>query len=407
MSVSLFVARRFLLSRRNRGFISFIAFFAVLGVMLGVASLIVTLSILRGFESTIKESVVGFTSHMQIFGFQSQSLQNPESSMRKVSERFPGVRAMAPYVSREGMVRSDSGIDGVLIKGIDPGNDVSSVRKHIVDGTYDLDVKVSGTPTVILGKRLAERLQTRTGDEILLFALGGSSLNLSQARIMRFKVAGIYETGMEEYDASYVYIHLRSAQILFQYGAAVSGFDVLVNNVAELPELVQEIPAALGYPHYGRTMFQMYRNLFSWIDLQKKQVPIILGLIILVATVNVIGTLLMMVLEKAKEIAVLRTLGATRSTVSRIFLLQGILIGFLGTTLGTILGYGLCWLESTYRLISLPSGIYYMSHVPIEQHWSDVAMVCGSAMLLCFLCSLIPSRIAGKRDPVELLRFAI
>lgn len=406
MSVSLFVARRFLLSRRNRGFISFITFFAVIGVMLGVAALIVTLSILRGFETTIKESVVGFTSHMQIFGFQSQSLQNPESSMRRVTERFPAVLAMAPYVSREGMIRSDDGIDGVLIKGIDPQNDVSSVRHHMVEGEYDLGGE-SGPPPVILGKRLAERLRTGTGNEVLLFALGGSSLNLSQARIMRFRVSGIYETGMEEYDASYVYIHLRSAQRLFQYGSAVSGFDVLVNDLGKLPELVQEIPAALGYPHYGRTMFQMYRNLFSWIDLQKKQVPIILALIILVATVNVIGTLLMMVLEKAKEIAVLRTLGATRSTVSRIFLFQGILIGVLGTTLGTVLGFGLCWVESTYRLISLPSGIYYMSHVPIEQHWSDVAIVCGSALLLCYLCSLIPSRLAGKRDPVELLRFAI
>lgn len=406
MSVSLFVARRFLLSRRNRGFISFITFFAVVGVTLGVASLIITLSILRGFETTIKESVVGFTSHMQIFGFQSQSLQNPESSMRKVKQRFPSVRAMAPYVSREGMIRSEAGIDGVLIKGIDPENDVSSLRQHMVEGEYDLE-SGNGSPTVILGKRLAERLGTQTGEEVLLFALGGSSLNLSQARIMRFEVSGIYETGMEEYDASYVYIHLRSAQSLFQYGSAVSGYDVLVRDLATLPDLVQEIPAVLGYPHYGRTMFQMYRNLFSWIDLQKKQVPIILALIILVATVNVIGTLLMMVLEKAKEIAVLRALGASRSTVSRIFLFQGILIGILGTTFGMILGYGLCWVESTYRLISLPSGIYYMSHVPIEQHWSDAAFVCGSAMALCYLCSLIPSRLAGKRDPVELLRFAI
>lgn len=407
MNVSLFVARRFLLSRRNRGFISFITFFAVLGVTLGVASLIVTLSILRGFETTIKDSVVGFTSHMQIFGFQSQALQNPETSMEKVFDKFHAVKAMAPYVAREGMIRSDAGIDGVLIKGIDPHNDVSSVKKHVVDGGYDLAVRESGIQSVAIGKRLAERLRVGVGDEVLLFALGGSSLNLSQGRIMRFSVTGIYETGMEEYDASYVYINLKSAQFLFQYGSAVSGFDVLVHDLGALPELVQNIPAALGYPHYGRTMFQMYRNLFSWIDLQKKQVPIILALIILVATVNVVGTLLMMVLEKAKEIAVLRALGAKRSTVSRIFLAQGILIGFLGTALGTILGYGLCWIESTYRLISLPSGIYYMSHVPIEPHWSDAAVVCGSAMLLCYLCSLIPSHLAGKRDPVELLRFAI
>ncbi|MBI2618815.1 MAG: ABC transporter permease [Ignavibacteriales bacterium] len=406
MEVSFFVARRFLRSRRNSGFISFITFFAVVGVALGVAALIITLSILQGFERTIKENVVSFTAHMQIYGFQSQALHDPASAIRKVQERFPQVDVMAPYVSREAMIRSQDAIDGVLIKGIDPTNDISAARQRLVDGSYDLEVREDGVQTVLLGKRLAERLNVKIGDRVLVFALGGYSLTLSQARVMQFVVTGFYETGMEEYDASYVYVHIGNAQKLFQFGKSISGFDVLVKDLSSLGTLVQEIPADLGYPYYARTMFQMYRNLFSWIELQKSQIPIILGLIIIVATVNVIGTLLMMVMEKIKDIGVLQTLGASRSTVSRIFLIQGMFIGVVGTMAGNVLAFVLCWIEMEYRVISLPSGIYYMTHVPIVLSWFNFALVSASALVLCYFCSFLPSRLAGHQDPVALLRFA-
>jgi len=406
MQVSLFVAGRFLLSRRNRGFISFITFFSIVGVTVGVAALIITLSILRGFERTIKENVIGFTAHIQIYGFQSQALQNPDYAMEKVAAEFPTVTSMAPYVTREGMIQSEEGIDGVLIKGIDPENDLSAAKNHMVQGAYELGLRHEGVQPIVLGKRLAERLGVGVGDPVLVFGLGGYSLTLSQTRIMRFEVTGIYETGMEEYDASYVYVHIRSAQRMFQYGNAVSGFDLLVDDLSKVNDLAQEIPETLGYPYYGQTMYQMYRNLFSWIELQKSQIPIILALIIIVATVNIIGTLLMMVMEKTRDIGVLRTLGGTRSMINRVFLLQGVFIGFMGMAAGVTLAYILCWLEMTYRLISLPAGVYYMTHVPIELHWSDFAVVGVAALLLSFLCSIVPSRFAARRDPVTLLRFA-
>lgn len=406
MNLSSFIAGRFLRSRRNRGFISFITFFAVIGIMVGVAALIITLSILRGFEKTIKENVVGFTAHLQIYGFQNQALQNPESSIRKVTAQFPDVRSISPYVSREAMIRSDSAIDGILLKGIEPSGASSPGQRYLVEGAYALDRMIEGEEPAVIGKRLAERLGVKVGDRVLVFALGGYSLTLSQTRVMRFRVGGIYETGMEEYDASYVYVHLRSAQRLFQYGNAVTGFDVLVADLDRVTDLSREIPEVLGYPHYGRTMFQLYRNLFSWIELQKSQIPILLGLIVAVAMVNVIGALLMMVMEKTKEIGVLRTLGATRRSVNAVFLLQGMFIGLVGTFLGNALAYGLCRIEQVHRLISLPAGVYYMTHVPIELHWSDFAVVSGLTLVLCYLCSLLPSRFAAKSDPVTLLRFA-
>ncbi len=405
MQFSLFVARRYLHSRHHRGFISFITGIAIIGVALGVATLIITLSILQGFERTIKETVVSFTAHMQLFGFSNLPLQNPDFAVQRIRDRFPDVKEIAPYVSREAMIRSSIDIDGIMLKGIDPENDISAAKYRLTEGHYDLDARAGNIQPIILGKRLAEKLETGVGDTVLVFALGGLTISMAETRVMRFEVVGCFDTGMAEYDASYAYVPLESTQRLFQFGRAISGFDILVHDLSRLDALSEEIPADLGYPYYARTMYQMYRNLFAWVDLQKKPVPLILGLIIVVATVNIIGTLLMMVMEKSMDIGVLRTLGASRKTVKRVFLLQGMIIGVVGTLIGNALGYALVAIEMEYRLISLPSAIYYMASVPIELSLTNFVLVSLVALLLCFLSSVIPARIASGLDPVRLLKF--
>jgi len=219
-------------------------------------------------------------------------------------------------------------------------------------------------------------------------------------------VTGIYETGMAEYDMSYAYVHIRNAQRLFQMGTAVSGIDLLVRDTGELPKLVEEIPADLGYPYYARSMHQMYRNLFAWIELQKQPIPLIIALIVIVAAVNVLGTLIMMVMEKTKDIGVLKTLGADGPTIQKVFLSQGILIGALGTALGNVLGFTLAWLELNYQLISLPSTVYFMSHVPIRFEVLDFVQVSAAAFGLSVIASYLPARLATQLDPVRLLRFS-
>jgi lipoprotein-releasing system permease protein len=405
MPVSLFIALRYLRSRRHRGFISFITLIAVIGVALGVAALIITLSVLNGFERTIKDNVVSFTAHMQLIGFENQVLPNPNQTIQFVKSKYPEVLEIAPYVSREGMIRSAASTDGVLIKGVDPSNDISAAKRRLVEGTYGLESREKGVERIIIGRRLAEMLEVKVGDRVLLLSLGGSSLSLSQTRVMQFEVAGLYETGMADYDESYVYINIRDAQRLFGVGPMVSGFDILVSDLGQLDTLATQIPEDLGYPYYARTTFQMNRNLFTWIELQKKPIPIIIGLIIVVATVNIIGTLLMMVMEKSKEIGILRTIGTNRRKLTQVFLFKGMLIGLVGTLLGNILAFVLCWVELTYKLISLPPGIYYMTHVPIDLNVMSFIIVSILTLLMCFLSSLIPSRLAAKRDPITMIRF--
>ncbi len=404
--VSLFIAYRHLRSGHNKGFISFITSIAIIGVMLGVASLIITLSILDGFEKTIKENVISFTADMQLFAFSNQVVPDPDKTIKHVLETYPEVTAIAPYVTREAMIRCDKNIEGVVVKGVDPSNDISAAKTKTIEGKYDLEERQSGIQTCMIGKRLAVELGAHIGSRVLLYGLGGATISLSQARIMQMEVVGIYETGMAEFDGTYVYVNLRNAQRLFQIGNNVSGFDILVSDLSKLETLAHDIPADLGYPYYAQSMYKMHRNLFTWIELQKKPTPIILGLITIVATVNIIGTLLMMVMEKSSAIGILRTLGLGRKQVVRIFLMQGLLIGVVGTVLGNIVAFGLCWLELKYHFFPLPSGIYFMTHVPIQLSVFNFLIVSGSALFMCFVSSVLPARLASRLDPIRTLRFS-
>lgn len=404
--VSDFIAVRHLLSRHNSGFVSFITIIAIIGVTLGVASLNITLAILGGFEKTIKENVVSFTAHMQLFAFENDLLREHDITMQKVIARFPEVVEIAPYLSREGMMRSNYDIDGILIKGVDPDNDISAGKKRLIYGKYDLEERDYGLQRVIIGKRLAEKLNANLNDRVFIYALGGTSLSLSQTKIMQFEISGIYETGMADYDGSVVYINLRNAQRLFQVGKTVSGFDILVNNLKYLDTLSIQIPEYLGYPYYARTMFQQYRNLFAWIDMQKMPILIILTLIIIVATVNIIGTLLMMILGKSNDIGTLMALGMKRITIVKIFLKQGMLIGIVGTIFGNLIAFLLCWAELSYRFFPLPSGIYFMTHVPIDLSLFNFFIVSIASLLMSFAASYLPSKVAAKMDPITLLRFS-
>lgn len=406
MNVSDFIAVRHLTSRHNRGFTSFITSIAIIGVALGVASLDITLAILGGFEKTIKQNVVSFTAHMQLFAFQNELLPDPGWTIQKVTSRFPEILEMAPYLSREGMIKSKANIDGILVKGVDPTNDISAAKKRLVEGTYDLAEREKGAQCIVIGKRLGEKLNVEVGDRVLVYVLGGRSLSLSQTRIMQFEIRGIYETGMADYDGSVVYVNLQAAQRLFQVGKTVSGFDILVVNTDSLTSLAQQIPEYLGYPYYARTMYQQYRNLFAWVNLQKIPVLIILALIIVVATVNIVGTLLMMVLEKSREIGALRAMGMKRSELIHIFLKQGMLIGIVGTLLGDGFALFLCWMELRYRFFPLPSGIYFMTHVPIDLSIVNFILVSLIAFGMSVVASWLPSRLAALLDPIRLIRFA-
>jgi len=405
MSYVLFVVRRHVRSRRRGGFLSFISLFSILGVAIGTAALIIALSILGGFEREIKTKVIQFTSHVQVTGFESEPLRSYQAAITELRDSISSITEITPFVSREAMIKSRESIEGVRVKGIPPDSPWSFLRRYLVGGTLELASEDEGIHSLVVGTRLARKLAVSLGDTVLIFGISDETGAPLTPRILRFRVIGMYETGMSEYDDIDVYTSMQAAQQLFSLDNAATGIDIMLQDVSQAPVVAARIQTLLGWPYYARTVFQLYRNLFAWIELQKKLVPIVLAIIMIVATVNIIGTLLMIVLEKRPEIGILRAIGSTRGGISQIFLAEGFALGLIGTLLGNVIGYVTCWFELRYHFFSLPSQIYFMSSVPILLRWENFVLVSALALALSLLTSVFPSRLAARVEPVKAIRF--
>ncbi len=411
MSYSYFVAKRLFKSHTHDRFVSFLTFFATAGLAIGTMALLITVSILNGFEKKITDNVSNFTSNIEIQGFERVPLPDYGSVLRKILFQ-PNVKSASPFVSHEAMIRVATvhgtpavSTDGILLKGISPAYDNSSLRNEIISGRYELSNSGSMSP-LILGSKLARRLNVRVGDTVFVFGVEGLPSPLNPPRVLPFIMTGLYETGMSDYDDIYGYTNLGAASTLFDFPTnSVSGFDVMVKDLSRVNFTSDLLRKVLGYPYYPRTMYQMYRNLFAWIELQKKPIPIVIALIIIVAAFNVIGTLLMIVLEKINAVGVLKTLGATRRSIARIFLTQGAFIGAIGTLAGAALAYLLLELQAKYGIIHIPGDVYFMNTIPVLIHYQDFILICGIGFTLSLLASYLPARAASGYDPLETVRF--
>jgi lipoprotein-releasing system permease protein len=308
-------------------------------------------------------------------------------------------------VAKEGMASFGSDVEGVLVKGVDPVGDITATRRYLVEGTYTVRQEKGQIAPCVVGRKRLTKLHAECGDTIVVFGLTGSYAEIRHPKVLPFVIRGVYESGMSEYDDVYLFTDMSAAQNLFQLGPVATGFDVLLYDISTAPSVAEKIENLMGYPYYPKTLFQLYRNLFTWIELQKRPVPIILGLIILVATVNIIGTLLMVVMEKTNQIGILKSMGASQPDIRKIFLYEGLFIGIAGTFLGNVLGFTLCWIQLSFRVLSLDSSIYFMARVPILFHWENYAVVSLITILLSLLAALIPSAVAARLDPIRSIRF--
>lgn len=402
MSFRYFITRRYLTYTRKSGFLSFITSFSIVGISLGTAALIIALSILAGFEKEIKEKVFSFMTHIQIEGYQNQPLKNYKNTIELVQKNVNGIKKIAPYVSKEAMIRAGDYVDGVFLKGIDVNLDATAIRKYMKEGKY-----LSEDPNkaeIVIGKKLAYKLNVNIGDKVIIFGLPYEQKNY-QPKFTVLQVTGIFESGMAEYDDIYAITNLYQAQKLFNLEDAVTGYDVIVDSVQNINLIAKNLQNILDYPHFVRTAPQLYHNLFAWVELQKKPAPIFLGLIIIVAVVNIIGTLLMIVIEKMHDIGVLKSLGASSRDIKAIFVAQGLTIAIIGTILGNLIAFILCEAQIRFQFFSLPSDIYFMSTVPILLKYENFILVSLLVVILAFISSLIPSRAAAKLDTVNILRF--
>lgn len=403
---SLFIALRYLRSKKKHRGISFNTFISTGGVALGVMALLVVLSVMSGFHEDLRRKILGVNAHLLVLNYRG-SISNHREVMDKLSGHKL-VKHTSPFVLGQVMISRGERAHGVYMRGIDPSYETTTttIKEHIKSGSLDALEKRDDIPGVIIGNELASMLGVYRGDEVNIISPGGEIGPMGLIpKVRRFRVVGVFEVGMFEYDANLVLTSLSSAQDFFGMGENVTGIEVTVSDIYRASELRREIPRLIGQTFYGKDWMQMNRNLFSALKLEKFTMFVILTLIILVASFNIVSTLIMNVIEKEREIAILMTMGATRRGIMRIFMFQGLMIGIVGTVIGVIGGYLIGYLLNTYEIVKLPADVYYLSHLPVKMKLSDFIVVSLSAISISFLATLYPAYQAAKLDPVEPLRY--
>jgi len=409
MSFEIFVGTRYLRAKQKETFISLITILSIAGVTVGVMALIVVIAVMAGFESDLKSRILGIESHLVIMRHGGH-MTDYQETLKNVGSH-EGVIAATPFIYTQTMLRSASGVSGAVLRGIDPDSvkDVINVFKDVVppqkhdkiEAEQDNDV-----PSIVLGKELARRLGVTKSDTVYLISPAGILSPIGHVPAMkRFQVSDIFESGMYEYDGSLAFIHLEDAQKILRMGDSVTGIEVRVKDIYKAGDIAEKIVSELGFPYWARDWTQMNQNLFAALKLEKTVMFIILALIILVAAFNIASTLIMMVMEKTRDIAILKAMGATDKSIGKIFVIKGVVIGAIGTFIGVTLGFVLCKLLEKYKFIELPGDVYYITTLPVRMELLDIVLIATAAIVICFLATLYPARQASKLNPVEAIRY--
>jgi len=409
-----FVAFRYLWGaeghEEGRSFLRFVTYVAIGGVATGVAALLLSLAIVRGFGNEITEKILGFGAHIRVQSYlQDEPLSNARTMQRDLMS-IEGVASASPVL--EGVVlvrRSAEDIDGVVLLGSpDPP---PYFEDQMQQGRFRPE-EPGESPSLVVGSDLAHRLGLEVGTSVTVFSLrrgeGEGQGALRRPGVQQFTVSGIYETSLSNIDDTYIFANIKEARDLLDVDSdAATRFNVRVQNQVSVDSLVTQIEETFGFPIAARSIYdvQPFSSLFAWVNLQQSIIPVVIGVIVVVAAFNIIGTLLMMILEKTREVGVLQSLGASRQGLKRLFLLIGVLIGVVGSAMGSVVAYGLAFLQLQFEVIPLPEEAYYMSTAPIELNPIDFLMVNTVAIVLCALAAYIPARVAAKIEPVRAIRF--
>ncbi len=403
----LFLGLRYLKAKRKQRFISVITIISVLGVMVGVMALVVVLSVMNGFRSDLMSKILGVNSHVLVLNL-SGTFNGYQEVAEKV-KKVDGVVAITPFIYTQVMLNNSGRVSGAVLRGVDPKSAarVVSFDKMIKEGSLSsLGEAENGIPSIIIGSELAKQIGAATGSLVTVISPEGKLTPLGRTpNTKRFKVTAIFDSGMYEYDASMVYISLREAQRFLALGDSVTGLELKVKEVYQSDIIARKIQKSLGYPYWTKDWKLMNRSLFSALKLEKLTMFVILTMIVLVGALNIISTLVMVVMEKTRDVAILRAMGASARSIMSIFMLQGILVGVIGTIAGLFSGLGLCHLLSRYKFINLPSDVYYISKLPVLVSVSDVSIVAAAAVVISFLATLYPAWYASRLNPVESFRY--
>lgn len=421
MSYELFIGLRYLKAKRKQSFISVITFISIAGITLGVMALIIVISVMGGFEEDLKKKILGINAHLVVMEL-SRGLSEPELVTSAIN-RIDGVEGSTPYTYNQAMLSASGGVMGVVVRGIDTKTvgDVIVLPERIIEGSlanvepsFREAASKDSMPAIIIGSELAKNLSLEVGDEVnILSPTGTTTAAGSTPRMASFQVGGIFEMGMYEYDSSLVFMSVANAQSFFKLKDRVTGIEVKIEDIYKADAIKGKILGLLDGPYWVRTWKDMNKNLFSALKLEKFAMFIILTLIIIVAAMNIISTLIMVVMEKGKDIAILKSMGATSASIMKIFMIEGVIIGLCGTALGTFAGV-VCALnlevivgviERIFDFKVLAPSVYYIDKLPSHVEPGVVIIIALLSIGISFLATLYPSWQASRLDPVEGLRY--
>ena len=410
-----FIGLRYLKAKRKQTFVSIITLISIVGFALGVWALIVVLAVMSGFEKTLKEKILGTQAHLVVLKTNQEGMDRYEEVVKEV-EQVKGVVSATPFILSQVMLSSESNVFGVVLNGIDPDRvgKVIELARNMKAGRLQ-DLKAEGdSPGIILGVELAKRLGVSLNDAIQVISPLGTMTPMGMMpKMKRFRVMGIFYSGMYDFDNTLAYISIVSAQKFLNMDSRVTGIEIKTSDVYQVKKIGKEIRQKLGFPFWTRDWMEMNRNLFSALKLEKVAMFIILVLIVLVAAFNIISTLIMVVMEKNKDIAILKSMGAPSKGILRIFIIEGGVIGVVGTFFGTVVGLATAlnlekvsgFVENLFGFKILPSDVYYIDKLPSQVNPLDVGLIVMTAILISLLATLYPSWRASKLDPAEALRY--
>jgi len=401
----LFVAVRYLLARRKQAFISLISLISAVGVAVGVMALLIVLALMTGLQGELRDRIVGSAAHVYLF--KAGGFADAAEDVRKV-RAVPRVVGAAPVVLGQGLAKSAGATEFITVKGIDPvlESSVTNVAQAMTAGSLDALTPIDGSVAgIVVGKDLAHKLGVSVGDGIEILSPEGTLTPFGvAARSRLFKVVGVFSLGLFEFDTSYGYVHLSVAEKLFDRGGP-DFLEVKVDELFAAQAVAEGMPSRLGPEYQAQDWADMNKSLFSALWLEKMAMSITIGLIVMVAALNIIASLVLLVMEKTRDIAILKTMGCSAASIRRIFMLQGLVIGAVGTLVGAVGGCALIYVLDHYKLINVPLDVYQISHVPFRLLPLDFVVVVVSAILVCFVATIYPSRQAAKLDPAQALRY--
>ncbi|HEY8232407.1 MAG TPA: FtsX-like permease family protein [Vicinamibacteria bacterium] len=409
MSWELRVALRYLTARRKQAFVSVISAVAVLGVSIGVMAVLIALGLMTGLQSEIRSRILGATAHLSLFRTPGATLDELAAVLETV-RRVPGVAGAARSVYGKALVSTPTGAAAVTLKGIVPAEErtVTEVVSKLVSGSADeLGAPPGdGMPPILVGSALADTLNVSVGDVVTILSAQGRLSPFGMLPMpKRARVVGTVKTGLYEFDATWGYLPVEAARRILDMEGRTAHIEVRLDDIFAVKRKAREILEALGGDYVSTDWIEMNQALYSALYIEKVAVGIAIGLIVAVAALNIVVTLVLMVMEKHKDIAILVSMGASRRSIMGVFMLQGAVIGLIGTAIGGFLGIGACYVLDRFRVVRVPESVYQIAWVPFRLQTGDALVVLGFALLICFLATLYPSRGAARLDPAEALRY--